>query len=220
MIIDLTSRLSIASAIIAAGSGGGGGSDAGYLGTFPDSATLILAFPTAAEGATAGVMSPDQTLWAYNGGWADTGIGFEGDMLKAIYDPTNQQVDVYDKANETGLEQITGGIITPPVLTADVDDYNPTGFATANMVRLDCTNNNSDITGLVAPAVGVNRIVRICNISTTSDNIRFQHNNVASAAANRFLLQNDGNRNIQPNQTAAFWYDHTVSRWRPYNQVT
>jgi len=145
--------------------------------------------------------------------------GGSGDMLASIYDPNDLQLDVYDKANETGLEQITGGIITPPTLTVTTNDYNPAGFATANMIRQNINANNRQLTGLLAPAVGVNRIVFINNINGSSQDLRLVHNSALSSAANRFLLRDGGGRSLKPNQTAAFWYDHISQRWRPLNRV-
>jgi len=109
--------------------------------------------------------------------------------------------------------------ITPPVLTATANNYNPAGFSTANIVRQNINNNNREITGFVAPAVGVNRIFGISNINTSGDDIRFKHNDAGSVAANRILLRDDSQKSIKPNETALFWYDHTSSRWRPYNRV-
>ena len=118
-----------------------------------------------------------------------------------------------------GVDQITGTIITPSTLTATANDYSPTGFATTNMIRQDIDANNREITGFVAPSAGVNRIIRINNINASGFDLRFQHNDAGSVAANRFYLRDDANKAIKPNETAAFWYDHTSSRWRPYNRV-
>lgn len=145
--------------------------------------------------------------------------GGSGDMLASIYDPSNLQLDVYNKANETGIEQITGNIITPPSLTVTTNDYNPTGFATANMIRLDVDANGRQLTGLLAPAAGVNRIVFINNINAGSLDLRLIHNSALSAASNRILLRDGGGRSVKPNQTAALWYDHTSQRWRSLNRV-
>ncbi len=129
------------------------------------------------------------------------------------------KLDVYDKANETGIEQITGPIITPPTLTATADNYNPTGFSTANMIRQDINANNREISGFLAPSAGVNRIIRINNLSTSGFDLRFLNNNSGSVAANRILVRDSANKSIKPNETAAFWYDHTSLRWRPYNRT-
>lgn len=146
-----------------------------------------------------------------------TGVG---DMLKSVYDPTNVASDCFDKANETGVEQITGSIITPPTLTATANNYNPTGFATANMIRQDVNINNRQITGFVAPVLGVDRIIMINNINTSSQDIRFVNNSASSIAENRLLLRDSGSRSLKPNQTAMFWYDHISQRWRSLNRMS
>jgi len=142
-----------------------------------------------------------------------------GDMLKATYDPTNINGSAFDKANEVGIEQITGTILAAPQLTATADDYNPTGFATSNMVCVDIDANNREITGLAAPAAGVNRIVHLCNVNTSGFDLKFKNNNAGSSAVNRLLMRDNFDKAIKPNETAAFWYDHSVSRWRPYNRI-
>ncbi len=142
-----------------------------------------------------------------------------GDMLAATYDPTGVAADCFDYANAIGVTQITDNIITAATLTADVDNWNPTGFATANMIRVDVDANNREITGMIAPSAGVNRIVSINNINSGSDDLRFKENDASSDAANRFLLRDNGDKAIKPNETATFWYDHTSSRWRPLNRI-
>ena len=113
---------------------------------------------------------------------------------------------------------LDGSIITPAQLLADQDDYNPTGFSTCQMIRQDI-NGNRVITGFVAPAAGVDRIFAITNLSG-SDRIKFKNNDSSSAAANRLLIRdNAGDKEIHEQETAIFWYDHTSSRWRPYNRI-
>lgn len=146
------------------------------------------------------------------------GGGGTGDMLKSVYDSTNKAADCFDKANETGVEQITGTVITPAILTATTNNYNPTGFANANMIRQDIDANNRIISGFVAPPAGQNRIIYINNINPNFD-IRFPNNSVLSTAANRILLRDGNQRSLQPNETAAFWYDHISQRWRVFNRV-
>lgn len=145
--------------------------------------------------------------------------GGSGDMLAATYDPTGIGADAFDKANEIGIEQVTGAIITPPTLTGNVNDYNPTDFATSNMIRQDIDANNRQITGFVAPSAGVDRIIYICNINAGTDDIKFMDNDPGSVAANRILLRDSGDKALKANETAAFWYDHTSLRWRPYNRI-
>jgi len=142
-----------------------------------------------------------------------------GDMLVATYDPTGVGADCFDYANAIGVTQITDNIITAATLTGNVNNWNPTGFASANMIRVDVDANNREITGMIAPSAGVNRIVSINNLNSGSDDIRFKENDASSDAANRFLLRDNADKAIKPNETAVFWYDHTSSRWRPMNRI-
>ena len=142
-----------------------------------------------------------------------------GDMLASVYDPTGLAVDVYDKANEIGITQSTGSIITPPTLTVTTDDYSPTGFSTANIIRQDINANRRQIRGFVAPPAGVNRIIRVFNINTSGWDISYMHNNAGSAVGNRLLMRDSGNKDSKPNEVASFWYDHISSAWRPYNRI-
>ncbi len=131
----------------------------------------------------------------------------------------NILIENFDRADLVGVEQITGPIITPPILTGNVDDYNPTGFSTCNLIRQEIDTNNRQITGFLAPAVGVNRIIYITNISGAGDDLKFMHNNAGSIAANRILLRDNGDRTIRPNETAAFYYDHTQNRYISFNRI-
>jgi hypothetical protein len=200
-------------------SGGGGGGESNTAsnvgtgeGVFKQKLGVDLQFKTLLAGTGVNITSAADEL--------TIDASSVGDMLASIYDPSNLQLDVYNKANETGIEQITGSIITPPTLTATANNYNPTGFATANMIRQDVNLNNRQITGFVAPALGVNRIIMINNINTSSQDIRFVNNSGASLAENRLLLRDSGSRSLRPNQTAMFWYDHISQRWRSLNRMS
>lgn len=141
-----------------------------------------------------------------------------GDMLKSVYDPTGIEADAFDYANAIGITQITDNIITPSTLNSDQDDYDPTDFATCNMIRQQI-NGDRTITGFEAPPAGVNRIFAITNIST-SNNIKFKNNDSSSSAANRLLLRDNGpDKSLKENETGIFWYDHTSSRYRVYNRI-
>jgi len=124
-----------------------------------------------------------------------------------------------DYSTITGVQQITGTIVTAPILTGNVNNYNPTGFATSNMIRQNVNANNREITGIQAPSAGVNRVIYINNVNTGSFDIKFKNNNASSVAANRILLRDNSDKACKPNETASFWYDHSVSRWRAFNRV-
>jgi hypothetical protein len=114
--------------------------------------------------------------------------------------------------------QLIQNIITPPTITGDTHNYNPTGFSTADMIRLESTDSIYEITGFLAPSAGDNRIIRINNISGNKD-LKFAHNNSGSLAANRILMRDNRDKAIKENETAIFWYDHISNRWRPLNRI-
>lgn len=99
------------------------------------------------------------------------------------------------------------GVISPSTITADQNDYNPTGLATASMLRLSADAART-ITGLAGGAAG--RLATIHNIGAS--NIVLKDESASSTAANRFALAAD--LTIAPDQAVVIQYDATSSRWR------
>lgn len=98
---------------------------------------------------------------------------------------------------------------TPAILNADVDNYNPTNWATANYFRQG-TNGNNFITGLTALPSGTER--RFINLGP--GDLRFAHDDPASLAANRIFTPNEANLTLQTQGSALLVYDGISSRWR------
>jgi hypothetical protein len=142
-------------------------------------------------------------------------------------DPNNPVLNYTGSAGDADMTDISASkglfiqnVITAATLTGTVNNWNPTGFGSdTDMIRVNVSANNRVITGVVAPLVGVNRILAIKNINTFSDDLRFNHNDVGSSPANRFLCRDNNNRRLQPNQTALWFYDHIVQRWTPFNRI-
>ena len=147
----------------------------------------------------------------------------DGRILK--YNIASGKLEYQDENTGSGLNYLEtatldgGTIITPPQMSNDVHDYNPTGFATSVMIRQSISSNGKKITGFVAPAAGVNRIIAVNNISSSGRDIRFEHQDSNSSSANRLYLRDNGARTTRPNETAIFWYDHTSNGWRSYNRI-
>jgi hypothetical protein len=99
------------------------------------------------------------------------------------------------------------GAITPPQLTADQHNYNPSGLGTASLLRL-----NSDapraITGIVGGQQG--RLLTIHNFGL--HNLTLRDESLSSTAANRFALLEDVI--ISPDASAWLQYDASTGRWR------
>jgi hypothetical protein len=98
-------------------------------------------------------------------------------------------------------------IISPSQITANQNDYSPTGLSTATVLRLN-SDASRDITGLAGGASG--RIILIHNVG--SQNIVLKDENGSSSAANRFALFAD--YTLPPDFFLWLQYDSTSARWR------
>ncbi len=100
------------------------------------------------------------------------------------------------------------GVISPTQLTANTDNWAPTGLSTAAVIRAS-TDASRNLTGLTGGATG--RIIVLANIGAFD--LVLKHD-VTSTAANRFLCANDADLTLQKDATAVLVYDNTSARWR------
>jgi hypothetical protein len=102
------------------------------------------------------------------------------------------------------------GIISPAQLTANQNDYAPTGIATANIVRLTTDATARNLTGLNASQAD-GRWLWLMNVNAVGGaNVTTTAQDVASSAANRFISA----ATIQAGSCRGCWYDGTTARWR------
>lgn len=99
------------------------------------------------------------------------------------------------------------GNIVPSQITADQNDYNPTGLSTASTLRLS-TDASRNITGLADGANG--RLIAIHNIG--SFDIVLKDSSGLSIAANRFDLS--GDITLAAGDACLLQYDSVSLRWR------
>jgi hypothetical protein len=99
------------------------------------------------------------------------------------------------------------GVIAPPQITSNQNNYNPTGVATAAVLQLSSDASRS-ITGLAGGAEG--RVIGIINVG--SQPIVLSDESGSSTAANRFTL--GVNLTIAAKQAALLRYDGTAARWQ------
>lgn len=111
-----------------------------------------------------------------------------------------------DKKGVTGSWQWTS-TLSPSSLSADQNDYNPTGLSSAAILRLTSSTAIA-ITGLQGGVSG--RLLIVHNIG--SNTITLSNASTSSSAANRFLF--GANRSITADGAIALIYDATSSRWR------
>jgi hypothetical protein len=106
------------------------------------------------------------------------------------------------------------GVISPAALAADQNDYSPTGFSGAAIVRQDGGAADRNITGLAGGAEG--RILAIINIGTTNSLV-LKDQSASSSATNRFLFGADVT--VGPNKEIALRYDAVSGRWRAFDRA-
>ena len=105
-------------------------------------------------------------------------------------------------------------IISPAQITADQDDYNPSGFGGADVVRLDFDAAGYTITGFNAESAGEEKV--IVNVSVYYAIIAAEHPD--STAANR--ISGAEHFVLAPNGTVRIVYDDTTDRWRVVSNST
>ena len=102
------------------------------------------------------------------------------------------------------------GTIGPIVTGSDIDNLFDASLANGNYLLIQPTSD-LELTGITAPAVGVNQTLFFSNTSN-SKKVKFKNNNGSSIAANRFLLK--GDITVEKNMGLVLSYDHSASRWR------
>lgn len=99
--------------------------------------------------------------------------------------------------------------ISPAQLTADTNDWNPTGLTTCAIIRAS-TDASRNLTGLQNFASGAK--ILLCNIG--AQNLVLVHESASSAASNRFLCPGSAGFTLNQNDSVYLWYDATSTRWR------
>lgn len=106
---------------------------------------------------------------------------------------------------------VFNGILTPAAITADQNDYSPINYHLYNVLRLEPSGANRELTGLDSTNVVGGQAFIIVNISS-GFSLKLKNNNNNSLAANRFLLKAD--ITLEKEEAVVVWYDATNVRWR------
>lgn len=104
------------------------------------------------------------------------------------------------------------GIITPAALTGDVNNYAPTGLATAGVLRLGGGSSDRNISGLLAPTSGKAQLLLILNIGT-SNSLILNNQSASSSAGNKFFGPNAADVTIRKGGAIFVYYDITLAAW-------
>jgi hypothetical protein len=124
--------------------------------------------------------------------------------------------DSEDSNNKKKVQigNIKNSLVTiSPTISAQADDWNPSGLSTARCIRLTCTGNQ-DMTGITAQT----DLKEYLFINLGAGDVKFKNENVASLAANRFSM--DADVTVKQYQAVHIFYDGTSSRWRVLGVAT
>lgn len=107
------------------------------------------------------------------------------------------------------------GDISPTALSADANNYNPTGLSTASTIRIS-TNDTTDrtLTGLAGGADG--RLIFLHNLGP--GNLLLSDEDALSTAGNRFALTSTVT--MMPDALSMLQYDFTSQRWRVLHKTS
>lgn len=99
--------------------------------------------------------------------------------------------------------------ISPAQITADTNDWSPTGFASAKIIRIDSDNGFRAITSMAAGSSWEEKTL----INVGSSPVYFPSNHPSGVAANRFIVPQDFI--LDKYRSATFIYDPVSQKWRP-----
>lgn len=102
-----------------------------------------------------------------------------------------------------------GGVISPAQITADQNDYAPSGGDAATTWRLS-TDASRKVTGIASPIAGDLHILA----NTGSTDLVLAHENTGSTAANRFTCPSAQDFTLKSGNGVLILYDGTSARWR------
>lgn len=100
-----------------------------------------------------------------------------------------------------------GRVISPSQITANQNNYNPSGAGSADVLRLS-SDASREITGLAFGVAGKSVLI----VNAGSNDLVLANDDAGSSAVNRFAMGSD--LTLEANQTALAWYDGTSQRWR------
>lgn len=150
-----------------------------------------------------------QTGWS---GRAEIGLAGDDDLHVKVSPDGSSWFDALLVDRTSGATKLNAGLfltgdISPAQITADQNDYNPAGLASASVLRLS-SDSARNITGLSGGGEG--RVIALLNAGAQP--IVLKNENAGSSADNRFALAADAT--IATKQSAMLWFDAVDNRWK------
>lgn len=105
-------------------------------------------------------------------------------------------------------------VLRPAQVTANQNDYSPGTLGLASTTAFVSTDASRDFTGLLATGAGDG--YELLFVNDGANPAVLQHQNVGSAAGNRFLCSTGADITVPANGAARIVRDATATRWRVY----
>lgn len=119
--------------------------------------------------------------------------------------------NTFTASNTFGAQLCFGNTITPTALSADQNNYNPTGWSTANIVRLSTNSGTTRVlTGAAAGSSG--ELKWLVNLGPGF--VQLDAGSTSSTSTNRFLHVSGTTLTLSINGVCGILYDPTSARWR------
>jgi hypothetical protein len=136
------------------------------------------------------------------------------DFIRMVSDPiTLPDSTVIQKSKF--VDNLFGDVISP-VVNGAVNDWAPTGLATAHFIRI-FPSGPASISGITTGTIG--RVLILFNVASSLVNLLDE--STLSVASNRISVQGTGNDYIlQPDSGVMLAYDSTTSRWRVIGAIS
>jgi hypothetical protein len=152
----------------------------------------------------------ERGYWGYPTSTTDGMImrNIVGDTIQLRTSSNTTVIEAGTDYAEFAAAIVESGVISPAQLTANTDNWNPTGIGSASVIRLS-TDASRNITGIVAQNDGTR--ILLCNVG--AQNAVLVHD-LTSTAANRFLCPGSANFTLNANDAVYIWYDTVSNRWR------
>lgn len=159
---------------------------------------------TGLAGFTGGTVSTQVPATVLTAAWAN---GVQEEIALAI---EGAGLTLDSGTNAQLLSAMHAGVAITVTLAASQNNYAPTGWSTASVVRLDPSGSYS-ITGFDATA-GVKRKL-VVNVDAVLS-VTFPSASGSSSAANRFITDDGASYVLLPGTSVWLYYDATSTAWR------
>lgn len=113
-------------------------------------------------------------------------------------------------------------IIQTPVLAADQDDFDFTGFQVGGVIQVTLIEIDSstdiDFSGVKASSPDIANMIWLLNKSSSDDH-KYIHNSGLSLVGNRMILQDNGDVVIKPGAALQLYRQVADTKWKQLNSI-